>query len=92
MRDDFSKSPYLCGFQADEGRDERFFLKFSVIKLRIGYGVRVMSMMYSDYVFKLFGLVLRGCSLGWNDLFPTWEQFIPNVGILCSQRGNKNHA
>ena len=87
----FQKVPIYAAFKRMKGGMRDYF-KISVKKQRIGYGVRVMSMMYSDYVFKLFGLVLRGCSLGWNDLFPTWEQFIPNVGILCSQRGNKNHA
>jgi len=91
VRDYLPKSPVYAGFKRMKGGMRDYF-KISVKKQRIGYGVRVMSMMYSDYVFKLFGLVLRGCSLGWNDLFPTWEQFIPNVGILCSQRGNKNHA
>ena len=37
---------------------------------------------------EVFDRVLRGYSLRWNTLFPTWERFIPNVGTTHSLAGN----
>ena len=37
---------------------------------------------------EVFDRVLRGYSLRWNTLSPTWEHFIPNVGTSRSHAGN----
>ena len=43
----------------------------------------------SDYVYELFRLSLQVVRTSPYSIFPTWEQFIPNVGTFHSQGGNK---
>ena len=51
--------------------------------------VRIVLSSCSTDANEVFDWVLRGYSLRWNTLFPTWERFIPNMGTTHFQAGNE---
>ena len=79
MRDDFSKTPCLCGFQGIQVRDESFFKNLFINSNRL---------FCSSYVYKVFGLCLQGVRIGLTKCSTESLGGIPFGGTLCSQRGN----